>query len=319
MHSRWRAIRIAILPAILVLEIVLVASLRTRGWEGTGSSLLWAGSIVAALIPLLIAAALLFRKGLRFDLRTLLVVTALVSIFVFIAVLPLLDAYRARRATRQMIGVGAIPYIRLTIDEVHFYRGLSFHPRSDANSVPLQETALPPWLMPLTGDLLDAPESRSVKEFWLSSDAAIDELCRMPENFPKLQRISVTRGVSAEGMKLLRRALPQFAGVVDVHLNSVLIPEGWLRSLENVQALYLWIEGWPVTGPMKLSVRELEDVASMPDLQFLMILGHQVSDNDIAPLSQSKSLRRVILRNTSVTEPGRQFLEDSLPDATVQF
>ncbi len=93
----WTVIRKSILPALLLLEIAIVVSLRSTGWDSTTAAIRWGASLFAAAIPLLLAAIILFRNGHHFQLRSLMIAVFFVAIFLFVTVMPILNASRAAR------------------------------------------------------------------------------------------------------------------------------------------------------------------------------------------------------------------------------
>ena len=170
----WQTMRKVILPTLLVVEVALVVALRTQGWVATTSQLWWAGSLLAAVIPVVVAALLLFRRGLRFDLRSLLIAVALIAVFLLLSVLPLLEANRARRGSRRMLAVGAQLRTDSWLDR--YYSLLNLELRDDAAPDVLPQRELPPWLMRLAPQAVDIPPDKSIRMIFLATDAQISEL-----------------------------------------------------------------------------------------------------------------------------------------------
>src|SRR5215204_6005174 len=98
--ARFLVIRMSALLVVLVTETALTVSLWHSGWLGTGSHLRLILCSVAAGLPLLLAATILFRHRFRFSLRGLLMIMALVAVFMFASVRPLLEAFDARQGSR---------------------------------------------------------------------------------------------------------------------------------------------------------------------------------------------------------------------------
>lgn len=79
------SVRLAALVAMLLAELALVVGLRTVGWPQTAGVILnglrWLAIAAAVVLPLGIAAVLLYRSRWRFSLRALLAVTAIVAAY----------------------------------------------------------------------------------------------------------------------------------------------------------------------------------------------------------------------------------------------
>jgi hypothetical protein len=302
-----------LLLTLLVIEAALVVSLREFGWFETGTGLRWLGCLAAAIVPLVMAAVVLFRDRFRFNLRSLLVAMALVATFLFITVRPLQNAISSRRASQSMLATGATLHTVSTFDNV--YTKLNYDPRLPVKVRPVNQE-LPFWLRPLAGGLQKVPVDDSVKEIWLTGDEQIAQLCREPGAFRILERISIIgQDISKAHLEILRQTLPEFTHLTDIHLSEFDVSPSWLRSLSSIRTLVLWRERQ--RAPTRLSDEQLHAVATLPELRVLMIYGYAATDANIEILSGSKTLKHLILRQTAVTESGRRQLELALPDCVV--
>ena len=69
--------RIVTLVAFLVVESLLVVSLRRLGWLGTGHAIVLVVCVIFVALPLLLTAWLIAGNGLRFSIRSALAAVAL--------------------------------------------------------------------------------------------------------------------------------------------------------------------------------------------------------------------------------------------------
>jgi hypothetical protein len=129
-----------------------------------------------------------------------------------------------------------------------------------------------------------------------------------------LECISIYGTVTPAGMEMLRQTLRKFPHLTDVDI-GIVVPKGWLRSLEGTRMLQLWVEGRQ--PGRRLSVDLLHETTAMPDLSVLRIHTYAINDADVDVLSGCKSLRYLILRKTAVTEVGERLISDALPDCVV--
>ncbi len=186
-------------------------------------------------------------------------------------------------------------------------------------SASLQANAeLPSWMLPLAGKLLGPPTDTAIREIWLDRDTEIGELCRRCRRFPNLERVSLYGpGVSPAGMEQLAAHTDNFPNLESIHLGNLAFPIGWLPSLNRIRTLFLWAET-PTAAQFRLSPKQLAEVASMPQLEVLMILGYGLKDTDMDHLSEGKNLKYVTLWHTGVTASGEERLASSIPGCKVR-
>jgi hypothetical protein len=77
----------------------------------------------------------------------------------------------------------------------------------------------------------------------------------------------------------------------------------------------MWAEGAFAGQPFP--DEHLEDIAALPNLEVLMVLGYGLDDADAETLASSESLRRIILRRTAFTPVGESRLSDRDLDRVV--
>ena len=302
-----------IFAVTLILEGVLIISLRTLGWFGTGNAIQLVACIFIAALPLLIAVAMLAKNRFRFGLRTLLVAVTLVAVFLFASAMPILDYRSARRASMQLVSENATLNTGVgSWDE--FFAGIGLPPPPILASP--ETTNVPPWLTPFTKQISTIPPDARVRDIRLNNDKQIQILVDNWQRFSSLQSIECTSGVTEDGLKLLQNALPRFANLEQIVTNDVVAPKGWYRSLTNIRTLFVWGEGQSRGKPFPSD--HLADIASLPNLEAFMVLGYGFNDVDAQILSGSPSIKRVILRGTAVTPTGESVLTDESLDRSVQ-
>ncbi len=301
-----------ILASLLFVELALVASLRTFGWYGTGNVIRLIACICVTLIPLLLAAVLLVGNRLRFGLQSLMGIVALFAVFLAVSAMPLIDYRSARTASSQLVAANATLNADLDgWDDFHNGMGLEVPP----DLTPVQPAEVPPWLSPFTERLSAIPADESVRSIWFDSDGQIQILVNHATRLPNLQRISITSGVTEDGLTHLQAILPRFTHLQHITLNNVVVPENWYQSLTRITTLFVWAEGslrgtaFPPDG--------LVDIASLPQLEVLMVMGYDLDDSDADTLASSPSIKRVILRGTAVTQVGESNLANAVPDRIV--
>lgn len=131
-----------VLLCVLLLEAVLVVSLRGLGWYGTGNAIQLLACIFVALLPLLVASAMLLRNRLRFGLRALLIATTLVAVFLMVSLLPMVKHRAARQASMRLLSANATLHEGSDCDE--FYSQIDLEPPPTISSVETGD--VPPWL-----------------------------------------------------------------------------------------------------------------------------------------------------------------------------
>jgi len=294
-----------VLLVVLSLEAMFVGSLRWLGWYGTGNAIQLAACLIVTLLPLLIAFAVLLRKRLKFSVRSLLVATTLVVLFLVLSLMPLVRHRASRQTSMHLLSVNA------TINE-----GLdwdSFYTQIDLNPPPKLALAktdtVPPWLASFTSATNSIPPDDAIRSIWLNSDAQCQVLAKNWARLPSLQSVSFSRGVSTEGFRLLQDVLPRFTHLESVHTNDIVVPPNWYRSLTNIRTLWVWGEGASRGTPF--NKEHLKDITSLSNLEMLMVLGYAFDDNDARELASSKSITRVMLRGTSVTPTGESDLANA--------
>jgi hypothetical protein len=314
---------IGLLIALLVVEIGAVAALRSVGWVATGSGVRWFACLLAATLPLAIAAVLLVGSRFRFSLRTLLVITALVAVFLVVTGIPLGNAIDARRVTRRLNDSGA----ELWVQPPHggFLEQIGHPVRANFESKH-RAADLAPWLRPLAGDLLNVSANDEVREIVFDSDEQIAEFVADHAGFGNLDGLWVFGNVTPKGLRQLAEALPELPPISQASVSQISAPPEYLAAL--VDAHFLMLESpFPFPRPTSaqrsgsyrrlLGPKHFAAVAALPKLKVLFILGHDIADADVGLLANSESLEYIVLRRTTASEAAAERLREQLPDCRI--
>lgn len=289
----------------LLFEIALVVSLRWLGWYGTGNAIQFAACLFVTILPLVVAIAILLRRRLKFSVRSLLLANTLVAIFLVLSLLPL-ARHRAERQTSMRL-LTAKATVNEGLDWDDFYSQIDLTP--PPKPALATTAAVPLWLTSFTTASDSIPQDNAVRSIWLNSDAQCQILADNWERLTSLQSVSITRGVSTEGFRLLQGILPRFRYLDIVHTNDVAVPSGWYKSLTNIRTLWVWGEGASRGTPFDKD--HLNDIAALSNLEMLMVLGYAIDDSDARTLATSDSIKRVVLRGTAVTPTGESDLANA--------
>ncbi len=318
-------LRIALLVALLLVEIAAVAALRSAGWVATGSGILWLACLLAATLPLVIAAALLFGRKFRFSLRALLVIMALVAVFLVVTGIPLRDAIDARRITLKLVAGKAD--LRTEPPSESFLEGLGYSVLDRVYSTH-RAADLAPWLRPLAGDVLKFPAHDEVRSISFNTDQQIADFASDPAGFTNVESIGVYGNVTPLGLRKLLESLPQLPAITQLAISGITVPPEFLSAFADAE--YLMLEApWPYPRPTPaqrrgsyrrlLGPEHFAAVAALPHLRVLCIQGHDVADADVALLANSKSLEHIIFNRTTVSEAAAKQLRQQLPDCQIHW
>ncbi len=311
------------LLAVLTIETVLTMSLWADGWLGTGQHLRMMVAGAAAALPLGVAVWLLLRNRFRFGLRSLLAAMALVAVFMFLSVRPLLEARNARQASRLLTSVG----IKLDLEpEDDHYRTIYMqighymkieHDLRPPRSVAKSPREIPTWLRPIAGDLPSLPSDDNVLSVGVESDVQMVALCQMAPRLKNLESIAIWGQVSPAGLGLLKNTLPKFESLVELQL-GVPAPVGYFESLTTIRSLFIWRE--QATHARWLTATHLQEIAGMPRLEVLMFLGYgNINDSNVHVLSRSNSLKRLLFRMASISRDAQIDLSEAMPRCEIRF
>ncbi len=234
----------------------------------------------------------------------MLTATTLVAVLLMLSLMPLVRHRAARQASMRLLSSNATINVGLDWDE--FYSQIDL--QSPPKLTPAKTAAVPPWLTPFTIHTSSIPPDDAVRSIWLYTDEQCHILADNWERFTSLQSVSITRGVSDDGFRLLQEVLPRFKHLDCVHTNDVVVPSNWYGSLTNIRTLWVWGEGASRGKPFNRE--HLNDIVSLSNLEVFMVLGYAFNDSDARELATSTSIKRVILRGTAVTLAGETDLSN---------
>jgi hypothetical protein len=245
-------------------------------------------------------------------MQSLLAAMALVAVFMFFTVRPLLEANDSRRASRLLAANGVVPQVESSRDD--FFSQIEYDPRFPRN-YGTSKGEIPRWLMPLAGDLVNYPQDDAIIEVALRGDDQVAAFCQVANRIGNLESLDVF-GVSAKGMEQLQKRLPSVPRLLDISVNiDVDIPDGWFASLAQVRSLMVWAERQRMGSP--LAVERLREIAELPNLKVLLLFGYSVNDANVQELARSRSLKRIVLRYSDVTEDGKRRLREAMPGCKI--
>ncbi len=311
--------------AVLVLLVFLLAvesgltyvlcTYGTDGWLATGFAARLSMALAAAAIPLFVGGIILFRKGRRFSIRSILIATACLAIFLAIVLLPLIQARRAREAasTLGQLGIGVqatnrfAKQLRRTtqIDDYHEYELGTIAP----------EIGLFEWLRPLAGKIMDLPEDRQVLELYAQFDDELKLVCELAERIPNLQSLTIV-GCSSEAVSGFLGQIDRFPKLEFLTFHGSTIPENGLGQLKSLRLLQ--VAGNPALRSTSLSPEQLEDISRLANLEVLMFTLLPIADEHLDIISRNKSLKHIVFTFTDVTDTGKAELEKAIPNCDVQ-
>jgi hypothetical protein len=307
------SVRLWLLTALLLLESVLAILLQTFGWFETGGLLRQAACAMLALLPLAAAVVLVARRGFRFSVQVMMIATALLTLFMWISVMPLYEALASRR------GVQALAAEKIAVRDYcsneHYFASLPHDPRPPAPPKPATRS-LPIWLKPLAGDALRLPVDAAVREIKLHDDSQVAAFAAHVERFRSLTYVGVhSRGVSPFGVAALCGALARTPQLVQLHATCP-VPPGLLKSVPGVRCI--WIDSGS-RAVNQLGSQVINDLAALPKLSHLDLRHVRISDADLQLLAQSGTLRRIVLRAEGVTPEEIERLRASMPGCQVML
>jgi hypothetical protein len=301
----------AALLVVLTSETALGVLLYGLGWYETGGLLRWLACLLLALLPALAAVVMLSRKRFRFSLKTLLVATALVALFMLASVRPLIEARQSRKASRQLAAAGAWLNDPRRNDDDYFQR-IGYDPQCSPLPDPIDEKT-PVWLRPLLSDVLAVPRDDQVLTLEIKNSVEAEILSANASRLPRLEVLSIGGPINSEAMERLRTALPRFQSLRIVWIGDLVIPDDWLIELKTTKALFLLDDG----SKQRLSAAQLHEIAGLPNLGVLHVHQLRIRDAELQELSGSKA-RFIFLKRTGVSSNAIRKLAEALPACDVR-
>ena len=316
--KRFQRFRLTLLLCLMAVEVILIVSLRQRGWVATTESTRWILTGFAAFLPLVVAGALLIMSGRRMKLRTLFLCVAAICIFLSVSLTPLIAVRRSRTAARELLQLGAelrpCSYGDFDYDnpDRNFMTNERFSTPDD----------IPSWLRPLSRELESIPRDCEIAWVILSDDDQVDAFVRRVENLKDVRCLELTNGVTDKGIRKLaavHNQLPQlnalgistasatpkaiselgkFSTIRWLLLNGVSIPQdGWFDSFPQLRQLNVWDEFAIVTNePSQLSQANIEAISKLQELRDVCIREIDMNGIDLSSLARLKNLINLTLK-----------------------
>jgi|GEM_PF-6582014 len=314
--KRFQRFRLALLIGLMAVEIILIVSLRQRGWVATTESTSWILTGFAAFLPLVVAAVLLFTSGRRMKLRTLFLFVGAICVFLSVSLTPLISVRRSRVAARELLELGAelrpVSYGDYTYDDP------DPTPMSNVRFSPADD--IPSWLRPLSRDWESIPRDSEVAWVILRDDDQVDAFVRRVSNLENVRCLDMVNGVTDESIRKLAalhnqlpnlntlrvsatsttansiRELGKFSSIRWLEFSGVAIPqEGWFESFPELRVLFVGDEkqiAYPDDVSCELSQYNVDAISKLPELVDVTFLGLNMKGIN---LSSFENLKKLIL------------------------
>lgn len=279
---------------LISVQLVAVVMLRTLGFQQSGSFIFEVICYIVAAIPIVVIAAIFLKNGRSFHLRTLMCLMTLAAIFVYASVVPIVNTRRGHEVGMKLVSRNA--EIERNFDWTKYYDDLGLN---SAHSIVPSDGWMPFWLTPFIRDYLRNPADCEIEQLNLYSDEQLAILCERPERFASLRAVAVARGVSESGLGKLAEALPKLPSLEAVCLHDVRTPEGFYKSLTNIRTIWIWSQG-KYRGNF-IARDDISDIASLPQIETLMIQGYGLSDTETNAVTSETNLRCLLLRDSFIT------------------
>lgn len=256
------------------------------------------------------------RRRWQFSLRTVLVVTLLLSVWLGIKAN---HAHRQRRAVEAIRDLGGTVVYDYQVSE----RTLNFAGSSEVvATVDLEREPKPSWLRDVLGDdwfdevhyVIARGEvmiagARFARDFPSDLARRGPALLEQVANLSSLRRLVATDRLATDDALAHLRALPHLKHL-DLSFNEI-SDEGLshlveLRELETLSLSYV-----PITD------QGLAHLGRLTSLQYMALTGTEVSDAGLEHLRGLTNLAELHLSNTQVTDQGVERLSRALPDLVV--
>lgn len=296
--NRFQRFRLGSLLGLMAVEIILIVSLRQRGWIATTESTRWILTVIAAVLPLAFAVMLLITSGRRMKLRTLFLFVGTICVFLSVSLTPLISVRRSRISARELTELG----VELRPFSYGDYYGDSPEVQTDPTNVKFSPPDdIPSWLRPLSRKWESIPRDNEVAWVFLRDDVQVDAFVRRVSNLRNVRCIELTGNVTDDGIRKLVasheqlpnlnalniaatattpngiRELNKFQSVRSLLFNIVAVPqEGWFDSFAELRGLSVWDENQianPNDVTCVLSQQNIDAIGNLPKLVDLHIRG----------------------------------------------
>lgn len=280
-----KKIRLYLLVLTLVFELVLFECLNSLGWFGTGNAFLIAVAVLFMATPLLVGLFLFSRSRFRFGMRTLLASCALMALFLWMTVMPIVHYNRER------VGVRFLFQNRIALDQSRY-----------------QDAGIPIWLLPIYGS--ERPITDNSLDFvMLASDYEVDAFCQVADRFPNLSSV-LTYKVSEASYRKLNQTLKRLPSLRQLDIGDSEPTNTIFDSLDSLKAM-VFRETLGVQRPFKDEL--FRDIVKQPQLETLDIQEFDLEANDLSILLQATTLKIVRFYRCRLTDEKVEALRLSMP------
>ncbi len=308
-----RISRLAILGLVFLVELALLAMIRSLGWLDTLGSLRWAASVAFFATPLVIIGFLLGLRSRRFSLRTLLIATAFAAVFIALFMFPYATAKSSRGVTQVLRANGIDVSLESSLDNYYESLGVEI---DGPKSLPHHVT--PFWIAPLMGDL-PVVHAEEILELGLWSDEQVSIALTLHDKLPNLRRIRVygrravagggtVECVTSDGLANLAKHLPQIEALAIVNVE---MPGTLCYSFGQVRTLTVLADD--------LNETQLADIATTPGMEFIRISGCNINDEGATILAKAAQLRVLDLLGTQVSDDAASQIHNDHPHLRVRL
>ena len=319
-------IRLILLICLLIVETIITIVLRRKGLAATHSFL----SFMAAAIPVLMAAILFFRHGFRVRLSSLFLSLTCLAVFLAVCVVPLQRERSLRSGTQRWQEAGVVFSTS--------FSALDFGDENHEHGV-ITAPNLPAWLMPLSRDLMTRPLDSAVRSVNICHEDDLEAFLKHRSAFDNLRDVCIQWSVRDDAFNRLADEANDILGLLinenqlsasaimrigdfqrlsHLHLYNQQLPEGLLAELRSLEALSWWSEG-PTARKDLSRGSHIEDIASLPKLRSLMLIGHSLSYNDVRALENATQLKHLWISHAAMTADDIESLRQTLRHCNVRI
>ncbi len=301
-----------LLLGLMAIEIGLLVSLRKLGWFETGNVLQMLASILVMALPILIIAIVFLLNRFRLSLRMILISVAVISLFFGTSLKPLLEYRDQRRGGLLLLAAGT----RLDTEDFSFQQGAKWSNHSvETPTINEPVIWIPPWISYFVRDMQKAPADISIMHIVVESDEQLKLIAQEANRFRNLKTMSIdATQVSSEGIAQLPSIFASCKSLSGLHFygNDMESLRGGLAIGDGLRDVSFYAYGGqPLSVPL---VRELTSLVQLESITFYFQCADDVVLQSISPLPK---LKKILLRQTDVSEEAIRKFREANPDCVL--
>lgn len=282
----WPKIRMVIWVLIVIFELALFAILLTAGWDGT--TMIVAGS--GAVLPLIVGLVSVLYRGRKFSIRSLLIATGCVALFIVITIQPLLNAQRERSATLKLQEAGVqIGQLSQLNSNLRCW-GLENVKQTKASN-----EHLPHWVGLVSPKLIKAEPNNRLVYLTANRDSQLVTISKVANELTSVRLLRID-GATPLGLRFFLENIGQFESLEAITFYDCQLPEESLEKLSRMKFLQI-VNRTGATSAANET--QLETIASSSNLLGLQV--EPMSEAELSALNSNRSLRK--LRVFSIYSP----------------